>query len=163
MQPRPDDESPAGLPAGYSVHESVHGRVTLRSERARRTIQPAELDWLRTFLRQRPRLRCCRVENRGKTIVFFEPRGTEYDDRLRREHSGDAEREWPLELRRARYDAVMRLRLIDASTRIFAADRMNFSASINGWWDLGRLGPLTELAKQLLPHLMHTTFYKLAP
>lgn len=161
LQPSPEDERIAKLPAGYTIHESVHGRVTLRSGRARRPIEPAELEYLREFLRRRPRLSCCRVEDRANAILVFEPGGISYDERLRRQLSSHPEGTWAIDLRRATYDAVIRFRLVDATHRVFAADRMRFSGHLQGWWKLDQRGSILDLAEALLPHLMHTSFYEL--
>lgn len=163
MTPRPDDPLVPRLPDGYTVHESVQGRVTLRPQHAYRPIRSDEIAWVRGFLQQRPYLRCCRVEDRGPTLVFFEPDGISYDDRLRRELSGHADQPWPVDPRRARYQAVLRFRLVVPASRIFAADRMHFSARIDGWWNLDRSATLAELTHELVPHLMRTSFYYLAP
>jgi len=126
------------IPDGYEIHESVHGRVTLRKP-PRRYITELEELLVQRGLRTEPYLRRCRYELKGKLLEIFEPGAPTLNQN---------------------YEAVMRFELLDANTRSFRVDRMCYKSWKDGWMEVGR-GPLAQLASSYLPHVTRSSFYEL--
>lgn len=60
-----------------------------------------------------------------------------------------------------RYSPVFRFKLIDPRDRTFAAERMCWRSSHEGWLSLHSSGPLPSLARRYLGHLGQESFFEL--
>ncbi len=74
---------------------------------------------------------------------------------------GLAEQLYATEERHAHYAPVLRFILLDPEQRRFGAERMCYRSSIDGWLKLVQTGPLTQLARTLIPTLGTDRFFEL--
>jgi hypothetical protein len=64
-------------------------------------------------------------------------------------------------MRNTSYSPNFRLTLHDVDQRTFLAERYCYRSSIDGWIQLSGPSPLEPLARILLPHLGHESWYDL--
>lgn len=145
---QPSGEPVAELPSGYEIRENVHGQVSLGKITAS-AISDLELRQVMAALNAHPHLARCRVEVKGKSVIVYEA------------HNGvtEAMGDWekcglgvptPGAMksveRWTRYIPVLRFNIIDAEARTFAAERMCFRGSMEGWLSLHAIDRLGDLA-----------------
>lgn len=71
------------------------------------------------------------------------------------------ERLQALEDRHAQYTPELRFILLDPTQRLFGAERMCYRSSVDGWLELGQMGPVAQLARALIPTLGTDQFFEL--
>ena len=153
-------------PPGYTISESVNGVVSLVKDRPS-PIQPEEVAAIEAAVQQHPDARRYRVAVKHDRIEIYEQVGPDYDTLLSELHipilsrPGLAERLRAEEERYAQYTPVLRFILLDPARRRFGAERMCYLGSIDDWLELGRTGPVAELAHALIPTLGTDQFYEL--
>jgi hypothetical protein len=154
------------LPPGFTISESVNGVVSLVKDRLS-LIQPEEVAAIEAAVQQHPQARRYRVAVKHDWIEVYEQVGPDYDALLDELHmtnllSSDlTKRLHAVEKRYARYMPVLRFILLDPTQRWFGAQRMCYLESIDGWLELGQTGPVTTLARALIPTLGTEQFYEL--
>ena len=122
------------LPPGFTISESVNGVVSLV---------------------------------KGKRIEVYEQIGPDYNELVSELHipglsrPGLAEELRALEERHAHYTPVLRFTLLDSKQRLFGSERMSSLGGIDDWLELGQRGPVTELARALIPTLGTDAFFEL--
>lgn len=127
----PGEGAIEAVPTGYAVRESIHGQVSL-AKATKRLITTAEETTVRNFL---PAL--CRLEVKGREVIVFEPT------------TGNA-----------RYESVMRFRLLNPDGRTFEVTRRRYSGE-GGWTYPLESGTLATLAREFLPHIGKQSFFDL--
>ena len=75
--------------------------------------------------------------------------------------SGLSKRLQDLEDRHAQYMPVLRFILLDPTSRLFGAERMCYRSSVDGWLKLMQMGPVAQLAHELVPTLGTDQFFEL--
>ncbi len=134
------------LPPGFTISESVNGVVSLVKDRLS-LIQPEEVAAIEAAVQQHPEARQYRVAVKRDQIEVYEQVGPDYDALLSELHipnlssPGLAERLQTWEERHARCTPVLRFVLLDPKQRRFGAQRMCSLGSIDGWLELGHMGP----------------------
>ena len=66
---------------------------------------------------------------------------------------GQADRLREIQERSAQFTPVMRFILADAEQRTFYAERWCYRGSVDDWIEIGPMGPVAELARELIPKL----------
>ncbi|MFH1726447.1 MAG: hypothetical protein ABII00_17695 [Elusimicrobiota bacterium] len=154
------------IPAGFEIVESVNAVVSLRKIAAP-VIPAAEIGKVESVLKLYRHLEYYKAEARKRDIVVYERLGALSRAFLSglsgRPHGPVSELESrPLDPgKNARYEPVMRFRLVDAKARTYTVERMCYRSSVDGWLSLHDLGPLSALAKRYLPHLGRESFFEL--
>ena len=154
------------LPPGFTISESVNGVVSLVKDRPS-PIQPEEEVAVEAAVQQHPEARRYRVAVKNDRIEIYEQVGPDYEAVVSGLHlpglsrPGLSERLRALEERHAQYTPVLRFTLLDPARRWFGAERMCYLGSIDDWLELGRTGPVAELAPALIPTLGTDQFYEL--
>jgi hypothetical protein len=154
------------LPPGFTISESVNGVVSLVKERPS-LIQPEEVAAIEAAVQQHPEARRYRVAVKHDRIEIYEQVDPDHDALLDEMHTvglsspGLAERLQTQEEHYARYTPVLRFMLLDPTRRQFGAERMCYLGSIDGWLELEQTGPVTKLARALIPTLGTDQFYEL--
>ncbi|GAC1653528.1 MAG: hypothetical protein NVS4B12_25260 [Ktedonobacteraceae bacterium] len=166
---RPDQgqgETVTELPPGFTISESVNGVVSLVKNRPS-PIHPEEVATIEAAVQQHPEARRYRVAVKRDRIEIYEQVGPDYDALLSELHtvglSSPSLTEWlqAKEEHYARYTPVLRFILLDPTQRQFGAQRMCYLGSIDGWLELRQTGPMTKLARALIPTLGTEQFYEL--
>ena len=128
------------MPDGYEVKETPNGQVSLAKSKPR-AITPGEEAAVRRHLPQH-----CKLEVKGQELVVHEPLGGGGVGMERAAPWLRAAIAEQLE-RRARYEPVMRLRLVDDQARRFEVTRWRYSGH-GGWsYPLGE-GSIDEVARR---------------
>ena len=154
------------LPPGFTISESVNGVVSLVKDRPS-PIQPEEEVAVEAAVQQHPEARRYRVAVKNDRIEIYERVGPDYEAVVSELHlpglsrPGLSERLRALEERHAQYTPVLRFTLLDPARRWFGVERMCYLGSIDDWLELGRTGPVAELAPALIPTLGTDQFYEL--
>src|SRR5947209_11847353 len=160
------DEPVMELPPGFTISESVNGVVSLVKDRPS-LIQPEELAAIEMTVQQHPEARRYRVAVKGNRIEVYEQVGPDYNALVSELHipglsrPGLAEELRALEERHARFTPVLRFTLLDPKQRRFGSERMSSLGGIDDWLELGQTGPVTELARALIPTLGTEQFFEL--
>ncbi len=108
-----------------------------------------------------------RVVVKQDRIEIYENAGPDFDTLLDALHIDSLSRPGLVEQlyatveRHAHYAPVMRFTLLDPEQRRFGAERMCYRSSVNGWLKLVHTGPLTQLARTLIPTLGTEQFFEL--
>ena len=148
------------IPAGFEIYENVDGQVFLRKI-PKQIITPAELALVETALQEHGEAWQYRAEVKKEIITVYEC-GTdiaglnEMARMFARRPLSDAEK-----VARARYMAVLRFVLADASTREFVAERFCFKGSIDDWIYVGGPATLADQVGKYIQHLGQESFYEL--
>jgi hypothetical protein len=131
-------------------------------------IQPEEVATVEAAVQQHPEAHRYRVAVKGNRIEVYEQVGPDYNALISELHIsglsrlGLAEHLRSLEERHAQYTPVLRFLLLDQSRRQFGAQRMSSLGGIDDWLELhGQTGPVTKLARALIPTLGTEQFYEL--
>jgi hypothetical protein len=154
------------LPPGFTISESVNGVVSLAKDRPL-LIQPEELATIEAAVKQHPEARRYRIAVKHDSIEIYEQVGPNFDVLFNQLQTafeldpGLASRLQFEEEHYAHYTPVLRLTLLDPTQRRFGAQRMCYLGSIDGWLELSQTGPVTELARALIPTLGTDRFYEL--
>jgi hypothetical protein len=64
------------------------------------------------------------------------------------------------EERYGQYTPVLRFILIDPKRRLFGAERMSYLGSRDSWLELRQTGPVTKIARALIPTLGTDEFFE---
>jgi hypothetical protein len=154
------------LPSGFTISESVNGVVSLVKDRPS-LIQPEEVAAIKAVMDKHPQATRYRVVVKHDRIEIYENAGPDFDSLLDDLHIyspsrlGLAERLYATEECYAHYAPVLRFILLDPEQRRFGAERMCYRSSVNGWLKLVHTGPLTQLARTLIPTLGTEQFFEL--
>jgi hypothetical protein len=131
-------------------------------------IQPEEVAAVEEAVQQHPKARRYRVAIKGNRIEVYEQVGPDYNTLVSELHlpglsrPGLAEELLALEEHHAQYTPMLRFTLLDPKQRLFSVERMCYLGSIDGWLELhGQTGPVTELARALIPKLGTEQFFEL--
>ncbi len=162
----PKGEPVDEIPEGWRISESVNGIVSLIKDRPA-LILPEEVAAVETAVQRHPKSRNYRVSVKHDRIEVYELVGPDAEDlitALAQEGFGmpglasriRAERE-----RYAQFTPVLRFILTDAEQRTFRAERMCYLGSIDDWIDVGPMGPVNRLARQMVPTLGTDAFFEL--
>jgi hypothetical protein len=144
-----------GLPPGFTISESVNGVVSLVKDRPA-PIQSEEVAAVEAAVQQYPAAHRYRVAVKGNRIEVYEQIGPDYNELVSGLHlpgllrPGLAEELRALEERYARYTPVLRFTLLDPKQRLFGAQRMSSLGGIDDWLELGKTGPVAELARAII-------------
>ncbi len=163
----PRGEPVEELPDGYTIAESINGRVTLSRQRPS-PIEAAEIAAVEAAVQRHPQAADYRVGVKDKTIVVYKRTGLNLDGLaallgrsglpVPASRVEEARAEFD---RHARYTPVLRFILLDAAQRTFHPQRWCYLGSVDGWLDLAVTGSLEELAARLVPTLGTDDFYQL--
>jgi hypothetical protein len=154
------------VPEGYEVYELPdNGQVFLRKIKPTE-ILPLEKQLTETALRRQAKLENFIVEVDGNEIVIWlADSGT--GDTVERLSTDFGLGMWDSQgfrerlILNSRYSKMMRFVLIDASKRLFEAERWCFRGSIDGWYPLDYGKPLPAFLKKYVPHLGKESFFEL--
>ena len=152
------------IPAGYEISESVNGIVSLVKKRLSQ-IRPEEIATVEAAVARHPKHHNYRVNARHDRIDVYERAGPDPDE-LANQLGGiisGLDRLKEIMDRRAQFTPVLRftLRMTDAQKRTFGVQRMCYLGSIDDWIDIGAMGPVDELARDLIPKLGSDRFFEL--
>ncbi len=159
-------ETVTELPPGFTISESVNGVVSLIKDRPA-LILPEELAAIEAAVQRHPEARRYRVAVKHNRIEVYERVGPDYATVLGDMHMiglsrpGLDERLQDLEEQHARYSPELRFILLDSTRRLFGAERMCYRSSVDGWLELGQMGPVAQLARALIPTLGTDQFFEL--
>jgi hypothetical protein len=166
----PKGEPVEEVPEGWKISESVNGIVSLVRERPAQ-IRPEEVESVESMVRRHPKSRNYRVAVKENRIEIYERAGLSADELISVMRGagllelGQADR---LEDalgdtldRRAQFTPVLRFTLVDAENRTFRIERMCYRSSVDGWIDVGSLGQVDRLARQMVPTLGSDRFFEL--
>ena len=154
------------LPSGFTISESVNGVVSLVKDRPS-PIQPEEVAAIEAVMDKHPEAHRYRVVVKHNRIEIYENVGPDFDSIFSSSHLNYLSRPGLVESlqadeeRYAHYAPVMRFILLDTTQREFGAERMCYRSSINGWLKLVQTGPVTKLARTLIPTLGTDQFFEL--
>ena len=154
------------LPSGFTISESVNGVVSLVKDRPS-LIQPEEMAVIEAVIHKHPEAHRYRVSVKNNRIEIYENAVPDFGALLEDLHidvmsrPGLAEQLYATEERHAHYAPVLRFILLDPEQRRFGAVRMCYRSSIDGWLKLVQTGPLTQLARTLIPTLGTDRFFEL--
>jgi len=122
---------------------------------------------LEAVVQQHPEAHRYRVAIKRNRIEVYERVGPDYGTVLGDMHMVGlsrpdlAERLQDLEEQHARYSPELRFNLLDPTRRLFGAERMCYRSSVDGWLELGQMGPVAQLARALIPTLGTDQFFEL--
>ena len=154
------------LPSGFKISESVNGVISLVKDRPS-LIQPEEMAVIEAVIHKHPEAHRYRVSVKNNRIEIYENAVPDFGALLEDLHidvmsrPGLAEQLYATEERHAHYAPVLRFILLDPEQRRFGAERMCYRSSIDGWLKLVQTGPLTQLARTLIPTLGTDRFFEL--
>jgi len=147
------DGAVGAMPDGYEVKETPNGQVSLAKARPR-AITPGEEAGVRRHLPPR-----CKLEVKGRELVVHEPLGGGGEEMLRAAPWLGAAIAEQLD-RRARYEPVMRLTLVDDLARRFEVTRWRYSGH-DGWsYPLGS-GSIDEVARAFVTKVGTQAYFEL--
>lgn len=161
----PKEDSPAQVPEGYRISESVNGKVSLVIVRPQ-IIFSEELAIVEKAIRRHPKSEDYRVDIKKNQIVVYEREGPDMDsfvesfskiglfpaDEVRRKVS-------KILIEDAHYRPILRFTLEGPKERTFKVERWSFLGGIDDWIDIGQFGKLDELANRLIPLLGTDDFF----
>ena len=161
----PKDELLDEIPEGWEISESVNGIVSLVKKRPAQ-ILPEEIAAVEAAVKRHPKSRNYRVNVKHDRIEIYESTGPDADELL--SHLREASmlflgREQGLREvleQGAQFTPVMRFILADEAERTFDAERWCYLGSIDDWIFI-TTGPVSQLARQMIPTLGTDAFYEL--
>ncbi len=121
-------------------------------------IQPEELASVESAVRQHPVARRYRVAVKHDRIEIYEQVGPDYDALLDELYTVGLSSSGLAEQLQAEEERFI---LLDTKQRRFGAQRMCDLESVDGWLELGQMGPLAKLARALIPTLGTDQFNEL--
>ena len=154
------------IPQGWKISESVNGIVSLARDRPAE-ILPEEVAMVEAEVKRHPKSHNYRFAVKHDRIEIYERVGPDPDELaadLRKMGlllPGQYGRLRELQDRRAQFTPVMRFILTNAERRTFRAERWCYLGSIDDWIDVGPMGRVDELARQLIPRLGTDAFFEL--
>lgn len=154
------------IPSGLKISESVNGVVSLVKERPS-LIQTEEMAVIEKVMDEHPLATRYRAVVKKDRIEIYESSIPDFNVLLDALHiidtsrTGLAERMYATEEPYAHYAPVMRFILLDPEKRQFGSERMCYRSRVNGWLKLVQTGPLTQLARTLIPTLGTDEFFEL--
>ena len=154
------------IPEGFKISESVNGIVSLVRDRPA-LIRPEEVAAVKAAVERHPKSHKYRVSVKRNRIEIYEQVGPDAEelasalaqegfviprlaDRIQATMEG-----------RARFTPVLRFILADEERRTFRVERWCYLGSIDDWIDVGAMGPVDRLARQLIPKLGTDQFFEL--
>ena len=161
----PKGEPLEKIPDGWEIRESVNGVISLAKKRPQQ-ILPEEVSTVEAAVQRHPKAHNYRVSVKPDRIEIYERVGADPDDLVSElEKIGllapRTTRVRAILERRVQYTPVMCFILEDEAQRIFAAERMCYRSSVDGWLNLYRYGRIDRLAQELIPTLGTEAFYEL--
>lgn len=162
----PKGEPVEQIPEGFKISESVNGIVSLARDRPAQ-IRPEEVAAVEAAVGRHPKSHKYRVNVKRNRIEVYErvgPDAEELASALAQEGLGIpglADRLRPTMERRVQFTPVLRFILADAERRTFRVERMCYLGSIDDWIDVGPMGPVDRLARQLIPRLGTGQFFEM--
>lgn len=148
------------IPDGFEIYENVDGQVFLRKI-PKQIITPAELSLVEAALQRHGEAWEYRAEAKKDIITVYEC-GTdiaglnEVARMFARRPLSDAEK-----VARARYMAVLRFVLADATTREFVVERFCFRGSVDDWIYVDGPAHLSNQIQKYIKHLGKDSIYEL--
>jgi hypothetical protein len=146
------------VPEGFKISESVNGVVSLAKD-CPSLILPEEMASVDAAIGRHPKAHNYRAAVKHDRIEIYERVGPDVDDLMaglsgiRGLLAAQADRLRELQDRHAQFTPVLRFILADAERRTFRVERWCYLGSIDDWIDVGRVGPVDELAHQWMPRL----------
>ena len=162
----PKGEPVEQIPEGFKIGESVNGLVFLAKDRPAQ-IWPEEVAVVEAAVGRHPKSHKYRVNVKHNRIEVYEQVGPDADELIAAwgqqvlSISGLADRIRAERERHAQFTPVLRFILANAERRTFRAERWCYLGSIDDWIDVGPMGPLDRLARQLIPKLGTERFFEL--
>lgn len=160
----PKGEPVEQIPEGFKIGESVNGLVFLAKDRPEQ-ILPEEVAVVEAAVRRHPKSRNYRVSVKHERIEVYERVGPDAEELVAALEGltmlGLADRIRATMEDHARFTPVLRFILVDEERRTFRAERWCYLGSIDDWIDVGPMGPLDRLARQLIPRLGTEQFFEL--
>jgi hypothetical protein len=154
------------IPAGYTISESVNGIVSLVKYRPSQ-ILPEEIKAVEAAVARHPKAHNYRVNAKHNRIDIYERVGPDAEDLVAAflgqglDDPGLARRLQAEQERFSQFTPVLRFILIEAERRTFGVQRMCYLGSIDDWIDLGAMGVVAELTRDLIPRLGTDRFFEL--
>jgi hypothetical protein len=162
----PKGEPVERIPEGWKISESVNGIVSLVRDRPAQ-ILPEEVAAVEAAVKRHPKSHNYRVAVKRNRIEVYERVGPDAEglsaalSEAGLALPGLADRLRAMMEPRAQFTPVMRFILTDAERRTFRAERMCYLGSIDDWIDVGPMGAVDRLARQLIPRLGTDRFFEL--
>lgn len=162
----PKGEPVEGIPEGWKISESVNGVVSLVRDRPAQ-ILPEEVAAVEAAVRQHFKSHNYRVAVKRNRIEVYERVGPDPDELIADLRKAGlpvlGQADWLREWRElhAQFTPVLRFTLADAEHRTFHAERMCYLGSIDDWINVGWIGPVDRLARQMIPTLGTDAFFQL--
>jgi len=162
----PKGEPVEQIPEGFKIGESVNGLVFLAKDRPEQ-ILPEEVAAVEAAVRRHPKSRNYRFNVKHDRIEVYERVGPDAEELIAAlgqrvlSMSGLADRIRAERERYAQFTPVLRFILVDAERRTFRAERWCYLGSIDDWIDIGPMGTVDRLARQLIPKLGTEQFFEL--
>jgi len=162
----PKGEPVEQIPEGFKIGESVNGLVFLAKDRPAQ-IWPEEVAVVEAAVGRHPKSHKYRVNVKHNRIEVYEQVGPDADELIAAwgqqvlSISGLADRIRAERERHAQFTPVLRFILANAERRTFRVERWCYLGSIDDWIDVGPMGPLDRLARQLIPKLGTERFFEL--
>jgi hypothetical protein len=161
----PKGEPVEQIPAGFKIGESANGFVFLAKDRPAQ-IRPEEVAAVEAAVGRHPKSHHYRINVKHNRIEVYERSGPDAEELIAAltqqgmRAPGLADRiRTAMEGRK--FTTVLRFILADAKRRTFRAERWCYLSSIDGWIDVGPMGPLDRMARQLIPKLGTEQFLEL--
>ncbi|TEU15218.1 MAG: hypothetical protein E3J21_13850 [Anaerolineales bacterium] len=154
------------IPEGFKISESINGIVSLVKDRPAQ-IWPEEVAAVEAAVGRHPKSNKYRVNVKHNRIEIYEQVGPDVEELAAAfaqdglDIPGLAERLRPTIEHRAQFTPVLRFILANAERRTFHAERWCYLGSIDDWIDVRPMGPLDQLARQLIPKLGTDQFFEL--
>lgn len=162
----PKGEPVEQIPEGFKISESVNAIVSLVRDHPV-LVRPEESAAVEAAVRRHPKSHKYRVSVKHDRIEIYEMIGPDAEELaagLAQEGFAIpalADRLRPTMERRAQFTPVMRFILADEEQRTFRAERWCYLGSIDDWIDVGPMGTVYRLARQLIPKLGTDQFFEL--
>jgi len=160
----PKGEPVEQIPEGFKISESVNGRVSLVKDRPMQ-ILPEEIAAVEAALGKHPRARNFRISVKHDRIEVYELVGPGAEDlisALAQQGLGTpglADRIRAEIERYGQFTPVLRFILADKERRTFRAEKVLYLD--DDWIDVGPMGAVDRLARQLIPTLGTEAFFDL--
>jgi hypothetical protein len=154
----PKGEPVAQIPEGWKISESVNGIVSLVKDRPAQ-IRLEEVEAVEAAVQRHPKSHNYRVNIKHDRIEVYERVGPGPDELVAKlKEDGLLVPGRAGYLRdslesHAQFTPVLRFILADAEQRTFRTERWCYLGSIDGWIDVGPMGPVDLLARYWVPKL----------
>lgn len=154
------------LPPGFAIRESINGIVSLVRDRPSRLLSE-EVAAVERAVARHPQASRYRVDAPRNRIDVHERAGVDVTEVVK--GFGLDPAAFPRQMedlqaameRDARYAAVLRFTLVDATQRTFQTERMCYLGSVDGFIPIGSPEPIWALAERMIPVLGTEQFFEL--